>query len=121
MNVHDYSITDSFIGALRTICKHCTGRSCYTCEVFELRVNAESVSKCESTLDEDHSYFVIPDSFAFHTKINRLTEHDIYYAQRDEDQYIVILPSIGCVYRFSVEHMKKQIVMKNYIIVPQKA
>lgn len=120
MNVHDYTITDSFIGALSTICKHCTGRSCYTCEVFELRVNAESVAKSESTLDEDYSYFAIPDTFAFQTKINRLTAHDIYYAEREEGQYTVTLPSTGCVYHFSVEHMCKQIIENHYIIVFQK-
>lgn len=86
-----------------------------------VRLYIEPVTKFEITL-EDYSNIAIPDTFAFQTKINHLTEHDIYFAQRDEDenQYTVTLPSIGCVYHFSVEHMRKQIVENNYIISPTK-
>ena len=120
MDVRDYTITDSFVGALSTICKHCTGRSCYTCEIFELRLTSglcSPVSKSDRTL-EDSNILSIPDTFSFQTKINCLTGKDIYYAQREDDHYTVTLPSVGCVYRLSVEHVHKQIVGKKYMIVP---
>ena len=123
MDVHDYKITDSFTDALDTICKHCTKHGCFMCGIFELRLNAESQAHAEQ--DINISYYRgcnLPKMFAFQTNANRLTKCDIYYAKRDgnKNQYTVTLPRVGCVYHFSVEHIQKQIMDKNYIIVSEK-
>lgn len=121
MDFHDYKITDSFIDALGTICKHCTGLNCSCCEIFNLRLSAECQSSAlqHKKAHECHRDNLLPDTFAFQTRVNRLTEHDTYYAHRDEDenQYIVTLPRVGCVYHFSVDHIYRCILERKYMIV----
>lgn len=123
MDVQNYTITDSFISALNTICKHCGRHDCFACEIFDLRINSELYSAASKNdhLLERCKDVIVPDSFAFKTKTNQLTEHRTYYAQRDEDQYTVTLPSIGCTYHFSVEHMQRGIMEKRYVIVAVNA
>ena len=120
MDAHDFTITDSLIGALDIICKCCKGRNCFVCELFEVRLSVELQEDASKEEEAPVSYreLDIPASFAFKTSINRLTRHDTYYAQRDEDgnHYIVTLPKMGCTYCISAEHMYSRIFEKKYTI-----
>jgi len=61
----------------------------------------------------------LPDCFAFQTMINKETCGLIYYAQKEDSQYVISLPKIGEICRFSIKEMQERILQNRFVMLEE--